>query len=83
MVCEGKNHIAGRWVATEDREMLEQRNPACLSEITSRFPIGTADDVDRAVSAARKALPTWADTSPKKRTDILKRAQANLEDRRE
>src|SRR5271169_3645481 len=39
---------------------FEDRSPFDARVVLGSFPIGTAKDVDRAVSAARKAFPAWS-----------------------
>jgi len=46
-------------------------------------PSGTEADVDRAVAAARAALPSWAATTPAARADTLRRLAAELSGRTE
>jgi aldehyde dehydrogenase (NAD+) len=57
-------------------------NPA-TEEIIDSVPIGSAADVDRAVSAARAAFPAWSGTAPADRGKILKAAADLLKDRAE
>ncbi|MBX9681247.1 MAG: aldehyde dehydrogenase family protein [Gemmataceae bacterium] len=51
--------------------MLENRNPAKFAEVIGTFPRGTADDANKAVSAARKAFPGWRRTSRIKRGELF------------
>lgn len=52
-------------------------NPA-TGEVVATVPSGTAADVDRAVAAARAALPGWAATEPRVRADRLRRLAGEL-----
>src|SRR5213075_1549919 len=45
-------------------------NPA-TGEVIAEVPAATAEDVDRAVQAAKKALPEWLDTTPAERAEAL------------
>ena len=54
-------------------------NPATGEEIT-RVARGTADDVDRAVHAARDAFTSWGRTTPAARAGLLLRAATVVED---
>jgi betaine-aldehyde dehydrogenase len=45
-------------------------NPATGEEL-ARAPISTAEDVDRAVKAARRAFGTWSNTTPAQRSQAL------------
>jgi len=50
--------IAGQWVAPQAGERFETINPA-TREVLARVAQADAADVDRAVRAARAALPAW------------------------
>jgi 1-pyrroline dehydrogenase len=45
-------------------------NPATGAPL-ARVPAGTAEDVDRAVVAARRAFPRWRDSTPRERSEAL------------
>jgi betaine-aldehyde dehydrogenase len=55
--------IGGEPRLSRSGETLSAVNPATGEEL-SRFPRGTAEDVDDAVSAAKAALPEWRDGGP-------------------
>ena len=53
------NYIAGRWApAADPTDLLDVTNPA-TGELLARVPLSSRSDLDRAVSAAREALPQW------------------------
>nr|WP_304608193.1 aldehyde dehydrogenase family protein [Herbidospora sakaeratensis] len=52
-------------------------NPA-TGDVVAEVPAGTAADVDRAVAAARAALPAWAATDPLDRAAIVGRVGAGI-----
>lgn len=52
-------------------------DPATGEEV-GRVPAGTAEDVDRAVAAAKRAFPAWRDLSADTRVDMLHEAAARL-----
>ncbi|MEF8787648.1 MAG: aldehyde dehydrogenase family protein [Planctomycetota bacterium] len=83
MTTEFSNYIDGEWVAAQDGETFEHQNPARLSDVTGRFPLSKAQDVDKAITAAQQAFHGWACTSPRERVNILERALENMEDRKE
>ncbi len=56
---EGAHHIGGARYRAPDAELFDVFEPA-TGERLARVPQGTADDVDRAVAAARAAQPAWA-----------------------
>jgi 1-pyrroline dehydrogenase len=64
------NLVGGEWVDAVAGETMEIVNPA-TEEVIARVPRGDAADVDRAVAAAKEALPAWLDTTPAERADIL------------
>ena len=55
------NYIDGEWVAASSGETYETRNPGNTGEVVGRYPLSTADDVDRAVEAAHRAFQQWRD----------------------
>jgi len=67
-------YIDGAWVASDGKETIEVENPA-TEQVIGRIPSGTASDVDKAVLAARAALPGWSATSPEERGKYLSRLQ--------
>ena len=55
-------YIDGRWVGPSSDATIAVINPATEAVIGS-IALGTAGDVDRAVTAARKAFATFSMTS--------------------
>ena len=45
-------YLDGGWVPADGRQSLEVHNPS-TEQVIGTVPAGTADDVDRAVAAAR------------------------------
>lgn len=68
-----KNFIAGAWVEPATGDYFENRNPARWDEILGRFPASGADDVARAVAAAREGFRLWSKTPAPLRGEVLKR----------
>jgi alpha-ketoglutaric semialdehyde dehydrogenase len=66
-----KNFIAGGWVTAS--EMAADINPSNTGDVIGEFSRGSAADTERAIKAAKQALPTWARSSIQERHDILKR----------
>jgi phenylacetaldehyde dehydrogenase len=64
--------IGGQWQEAASGETMELYNPA-TAEVLCRVPRGTAQDVDRAVQAARKAFDdsAWSRTRPRERQNLL------------
>ncbi|MER7442840.1 aldehyde dehydrogenase family protein [Micromonospora avicenniae] len=78
--------VTGHWIGGEivagSAGTIPVVNPA-TGEIVAHTPAGTAADVDRAVAAARAALPGWAATTPQERAEVLRRLAAGLAARQE
>ena len=68
-----QNYIGGQWVDAVSGETFESRNPARQSDLVGHFPQSGAEDVARAVAAARDAFDAWRLTPAPKRGEILKR----------
>ncbi len=68
------NYINGEWVASVSGRTFEDRNPARWSDLIGLFPRSSAEDVDRAVAAARAAFPAWRRMPAPQRGEILRRA---------
>ncbi|HEX2161057.1 MAG TPA: CoA-acylating methylmalonate-semialdehyde dehydrogenase [Thermoleophilaceae bacterium] len=64
------NFVGGRWVELPEREAIDCLDPAS-GELIATVPLSGADDVDRAVRAARDAFPGWRATSPLRRARAL------------
>jgi len=69
-----KNLIDGQWVDASSGDTFENRNPAKTEEVLGTFPSATADDVKRAIAAAKAAAPGWANTPAPARGAILDKA---------
>ncbi|MFO0659172.1 MAG: CoA-acylating methylmalonate-semialdehyde dehydrogenase [Polyangiaceae bacterium] len=60
------NFVGGAWVTPPDAPMLPVTSPYTGAQI-ARVPMSSADDVLKAVSAAKAAQPAWAATPIKER----------------
>jgi 1-pyrroline dehydrogenase len=65
-----QNFVGGKWVDAVEGETAAIVNPA-TGETIAEVPQGTLGDVDRAVEAAKAALPEWLETTPGERADAL------------
>jgi acyl-CoA reductase-like NAD-dependent aldehyde dehydrogenase len=74
-----KNFIGGEWVDAASGETFESVSPA-TGETLGVFPRSTAEDVDRAVAAAKTAFEDWRLVPAPKRGEILFRFARLLED---
>src|ERR671939_601328 len=77
-----KNFIGGEWVDAASGETFESVSPA-TGETLGVFPKSTAEDVDRAVAAARTAFEKWRLVPAPKRGEILFRAGELLKQHKE
>lgn len=68
-----QQYIDGTWGNSASGETFPVIDPA-TSETIAQFPAATAEDCDAAVSAADRAFPSWSQTSPRERSEILYRA---------
>ena len=69
-VTQQKQFIGGEFVESSSGETMEVLNPA-TGEVIAEVPRGTAEDVDRAVEAAKKAWGEWRSKTPKDRMELL------------
>ncbi len=74
--------IDGKWADSTEDKWIEVENPA-TREIIGKVPRGNADDVDRAVAAARAASESWADKTPHERAEFLRRLSGVIEKRKD
>ncbi len=81
MVVAMKNHdklfLGGEWVQPSGRGSFEVTD-ASTEEVIGRIPAGDAEDVSRAVRAARAAFDRWSRTTPGERAGYLEKIQAAL-----
>ena len=69
-ITQQKQFIAGEFVESSSGETMEVLSPA-TGEVIAEVPRGTADDVDRAVAAAKSAWAEWQNKTPKDRMELL------------
>ncbi|HYM58155.1 MAG TPA: gamma-aminobutyraldehyde dehydrogenase [Solirubrobacteraceae bacterium] len=74
-----QNFIDGEWVAPAEGRTEPVINPA-TGETIAQAPLSTAEDVDRAVRAARTAFETWSVTTPGERSLALLRFADAIEE---
>jgi aminobutyraldehyde dehydrogenase len=67
-----KAFIGGEFVDSLSGETMEVIAPA-TGEVIAEVPRCSAEDVDRAVDAAKKVLPEWLEKTPKERSELLHR----------
>jgi betaine-aldehyde dehydrogenase len=74
-----QNFIDGELVGSSGAATEAVLNPASGEEL-ARAPVSTAQDVDRAVAAARRAFGGWSQTTPQQRSQALLAIAAVLEE---
>jgi alpha-ketoglutaric semialdehyde dehydrogenase len=77
-----QNYIRGEWVDAASGETFESTNPA-TGETIGVFPKSSAEDVDRAVEAAKDAYERWRLIPAPKRAEILFRVGQRFIDRKD
>jgi len=77
------NLIGGEWLPAVSGKTILNVNPADRDDIVGSFPLSDAEDVNRAVAAAKKAFATWRLVPAPKRAEILVRAGILLQQRKE
>src|SRR5206468_10957089 len=75
-----KIYIDGAWVASAGKGTIDVIN-STTEEVMGSIPEGTADDVDKAVTAAKRAFPGWSQTSVEERGKYLQRITEGLQAR--
>jgi 1-pyrroline dehydrogenase len=78
-VSQRKNFVGGEWVDAVEGGTMEVLNPS-TGEVIAEVPRGTEADVDRAVEAAKKALPEWLETTPGERAEALLKLADAIDD---
>jgi alpha-ketoglutaric semialdehyde dehydrogenase len=74
------NYIDGNWVSTPTTK--ESRNPADWREVVATFPSSGIDEVNAAVTAARRAYQTWRRVPPPVRAELVHRVGELLLERK-
>jgi aldehyde dehydrogenase (NAD+) len=75
-----KFYIDGQWVEAKSDKTVDVINPA-TEAVAGRVTLGSVEDVDLAVRAARKAFATYSQTSREERIDLLERIIAEYQKR--
>jgi alpha-ketoglutaric semialdehyde dehydrogenase len=77
-----QNYVGGSWTDGASGETFESRVPA-TGETLGAFPRSTAEDVDRAVAAAKAAFEEWRLVPAPERGNILFRFARLLEEQKD
>ena len=73
-------YIGGEFVEPASGDYFKTINPA-TEEVLSAIPIAGEEDIDRAVSAARKAAETWSALAPADRSKFMFRIARAMQER--
>jgi acyl-CoA reductase-like NAD-dependent aldehyde dehydrogenase len=71
--------IDGQWVGADSGDFLVVENPGKKGTEAGQVPRGGAAEIDRAVTAARKAFPAWRDTPARERGKAMLKIADALE----
>ncbi len=74
--------IGGEWVSPDGSETIDVIN-AATEEVIGRVPSGTAQDVDRAVAAARATFESWSRVPLDERVALCTAVSLRLQERQE
>jgi aldehyde dehydrogenase (NAD+) len=83
MAEEFRNYIGGEWAAARSGQTFESINPANRNDIVGTFPRSGREDLEAAVSAARKAYAAWRATPPPARGEIILKAALLMKERKD
>lgn len=73
-----QHYINGRWTASTGSETIKVLNPA-TEEIISTVAVGTTEDVDNAVAAAKSAFENWRACPISVRIDYMEKIYNEIE----
>jgi malonate-semialdehyde dehydrogenase (acetylating) / methylmalonate-semialdehyde dehydrogenase len=65
-----KNHVYGKWLDSSTARYLEIVD-STNGQVVALCPDSTMEEVDSAIAAAKQAFPSWRNTIPTRRADIL------------
>lgn len=75
------NYINGSWVSSSDEQVYASVNPANKNDIVGYLPKSTINELNEAVSSAKKAFKLWRKLSSADRGEYLYKVAAILEKR--
>lgn len=75
-------YINNEWIDSTGDEIADVLNPA-TEEVIAKVPVGTTDDVDKAVAAAKAAFPAWNATPIEDRIDLMEKFYTAIEARKD
>ena len=72
MLDKKKFYIDGKWISPSEPKTYKVIDPS-NEEPCAEISLGNKKDVDKAVSAAKKAFETWAFTKKEERLELLEK----------
>ncbi|HYV04736.1 MAG TPA: aldehyde dehydrogenase family protein, partial [Blastocatellia bacterium] len=75
-----KLYVNGKWVEPAGKQLLDVID-STTEEVMGQVPEGAAEDINRAVAAARAAFDSWSATPAAERAEFLKKITAGLAER--
>lgn len=75
-------YINGEWMDSTGNDFAEVTNPA-NEETIAKVPVGTEEDVDKAVAAAKAAFPSWNTTPVEERIALMEKFDEAINARKE
>ena len=73
-------YIDGKWVASKSKEEIKVINPA-TEENCAVISLGNKEDIDLAVSSAKKAYSSWSFSTKEERIKLLEKLYENYKKR--
>jgi acyl-CoA reductase-like NAD-dependent aldehyde dehydrogenase len=77
MIVRDKIYVDGAWIPSTGSGTIPVIN-STTEEVMGTTPEGTAEDVNRAVAAAKRAFPSWAGTSVEERAKYCSRVAEGI-----
>ncbi|OMH80037.1 Aldehyde dehydrogenase family 8 member A1 [Zancudomyces culisetae] len=74
-----RNYFDGEWHEPSNGQYLDNYNPS-TGKVYSKIPDSSAEDVSRAVAAAKKAFPVWSTTDKETRAKLVHKLADLLEE---
>lgn len=82
MLTNLKHYINGQWIESTGSDIEEVFNPA-TEEVIGKISLGTSEDLNKAVQAAREAFPSFSQTSRQERIQLLKDISKEYQNRKQ
>jgi aldehyde dehydrogenase (NAD+) len=80
VLVRDRHFVGGEWAAPASQDTIDVVD-AATEQVMGRVPAGTAEDVDRAVAAARRAFESWREVPLPDRLDLCTAVGARLSER--